>query len=67
METEHGKQVGMAIKAVLLMQADCIRLFRDLDKALSELQPISGSTVTAGTDYAISAPQLYVPPLLFRR
>jgi hypothetical protein len=67
METEQGKQVGMAIQAVLLMQADCIRLFRDLDKTLNELRAISGNTVTAGTGYAISASQLYLPPLLFRR
>jgi hypothetical protein len=67
METEQGKQVGMAIQAVLQMQADCIRLFRDLDKALNDLRPISGNTVTSGTGYAISAPQLYLPQLLFRR
>lgn len=67
METEQGKQLGMAIQAVLLMQADCVRLFRDLDKALNELQPLPGITVTAGAGYALSAPQLYLPLLLFRR
>ena len=67
METEQGRQVGIAIQAVLRMQEDCIRLFRDLDKALSDLRPISGNTVTAGTGYTISAPQLYLPQLLFRR
>jgi hypothetical protein len=67
METDAGKQVGFAIQAVLRMQADCVRLFRDLDKALNELQPISGNTVTAGTGYTINATQLYLPKLLFRR
>jgi hypothetical protein len=67
METEQGKQVGIAIQAVLRMQADCIRLFRDLDTALSDLKPLSGNTVTAGTGYTISSPQLYIPQLLFRR
>jgi|SRR5579862_3444284 len=67
MGTETGKQVGLAIQAVLGMQADCIRLFRDLDKALNELRPISGNTVTAGNSASINATQLYLPKLLFRR
>ena len=67
MGTEIGKQVGLAIQAVLQMQADCVRLFRDLDKALNELQPISGNTVTAGAGYSMNASQLYLPKLLFRR
>ncbi|MGA3332751.1 MAG: hypothetical protein ABSC62_01160 [Terracidiphilus sp.] len=67
MGTEAGKQVGLAIQAVLRMQADCVRLFRDLDRALNELLPISGGTVTAGAGYTINAPQLYLPKLLFRR
>jgi hypothetical protein len=67
MGTEIGKQVGLAIQAVLRMQEDCVRLLRDLDEALKELRPISGNTVTAGTGYSINAPQLYLPKLLFRR
>lgn len=67
MGTEIGKQVGLAIQAVLQMQADCVRLFRDLDKALNELRPISGNTVTAGTGYSMNASQLYLPKILFRR
>lgn len=67
MGTETGKQVGLAIQAVLRMQEDCVRLFRDLDKALNELQPISGNTVTAGAGYSMNASQLYLPKLLFRR
>jgi hypothetical protein len=66
MGTEPGKQMGLAIQAVLQMEADCARLFRDLDKALNELRPIS-NTVTAGAGYTIDAPQLYLPKLLFRR
>jgi hypothetical protein len=67
MGTEIGKQVGLATQAVLRMQADCVRLFRDLDKALNELQPISGNTVTAGAGNSMNASQLYLPKLLFRR
>lgn len=67
MGTEIGKQMGLAIQAVLRMQEDCVRLFRDLDKALDKLRPISGNTITAGTGYSMNAPQLYLPKLLFRR
>ncbi len=67
MGTEIGKQVGLAIQAVLGMEADCVRLFRDLDKSLNELRPISGNTVTAGNSASINATQLYLPKLLFRR
>lgn len=67
MGTEIGKQAGLAIQAVLGMEADCVRLFRDLDKALNELRAISGNTVTAGNSTSINAAQLYLPKLLFRR
>jgi hypothetical protein len=67
MGTEIGKQVGLAIQAVLGMEADCVRLFRDLDKALNELRPISGNTITAGNSASINATQLFLPKLLFRR
>ena len=42
--------MGQAIKAVLDMQGDCIRLFRDLDKALEldSLRAISGNNITTG-------------------
>ncbi len=66
MDTEQGKKMGSAIRAVLEMQSNCIRLFGDLDKALSDLQPISGNAVTSGIGIAMNAPQLYLAQFLFR-
>jgi len=44
METENGNLVGSAIRAILEMQSDCIKLFHDLDNKfeLNGLQAISG-------------------------
>ena len=33
MDADYGKQMGKAIRAILDMQDDCIRLFHDLDKS----------------------------------
>lgn len=66
METEYGKQIGVAIRAVLDMQSDCIRLFHDLDKALNDLRPLLGNLVTTGNGSSINAPQLYLAQYLCR-
>jgi hypothetical protein len=68
METERGKQIGAAIRAVLEMQSDCIRLFRDLDKHLSDLQPLAGmdNIVTTNLGASINAKQLFLAEYFFR-
>ena len=67
-ETESGKLMGRAIKAVLEMQSDCIKLFRDLDKQLelNDLQQISGNTITTGLGSSIATPGLYLAQYLYR-
>lgn len=66
METDYGKQMGSAIGAVLDMQSDCIRLLRDLDKALDPIRPLMGNLVTSGNGSSINSPQLYLTQYLFR-
>jgi len=66
MELDHGKQVGIAIRVVLDMQSDCIRLFHDLDRALNELRPLLGNLVTTGLSTSINASKLYISQWLFR-
>jgi hypothetical protein len=53
METDYGKQMGKAIRAVLDMQDDCIRLIHDLDKSLSEYESLMGNAVTLGLGSSI--------------
>ena len=67
-ETENGKLMGLAIKAILDLQSDCIKLFRDLDKELElgDLQAISGNTITTGLGSSITSPGLYVAQYLYR-
>jgi hypothetical protein len=45
MEDDYGKQMGKAIRAVLEMHADCIRLFHDMDKALDDYESLLGNVV----------------------
>jgi hypothetical protein len=46
MATEQGQSMYKAIKAVISMQADCIKLIEDLEKdKLSGLQPFYGTVV----------------------
>jgi hypothetical protein len=45
MEADYGKQMGKAIRAVLEMHADCIRLFHDMDKALDDYESLLGNVV----------------------
>jgi len=66
MESEYGKQLGIAVRAVLDMQADSIRLFRDLDKALDDLRPLLGNLVTTNIGSSINSNQLYLAAYLFR-
>ena len=67
-ETENGKLMGVAIRAILEMQSDCIKLFRDLDKALelNDLRAISGNVVTTGLGSSITTPGLYLAEYLYR-
>jgi hypothetical protein len=67
-ETENGKLMGRAIKAMLEMQSDCIKLFRDLDKELelNDLRAISGNVITAGLGSSITSPGLYLAQYLYR-
>ncbi|MGD1083078.1 MAG: hypothetical protein ABR881_32590 [Candidatus Sulfotelmatobacter sp.] len=67
-ETENGKLMGRAIKAMLEMQSDCIKLFRDLDKELelNDLRAISGNTITTGLGNSITSPGLYLAQYLYR-
>lgn len=67
-ETENGKLMGRAIKAMLEMQTDCIKLFRDLDKELelNDLRAISGNTITTGLGSSITSPGLYLAQYLYR-
>jgi hypothetical protein len=46
MGTEQGKQVGIALKAVLEMQSDCIKLIEDLDKFMTGYRSVYGNIVT---------------------
>jgi hypothetical protein len=48
MEADYGRQMGMAIRAVLEMQADCVRLIHDMDKALNNYESLLGNVVTLG-------------------
>ena len=66
MPTEKGVQMASAIRAVLEMQSDCIRLFHDLDKTLSDLHPLLGNLVTSWVGTSINSQQLYVAQYLFR-
>lgn len=66
MESDYGKQMSSAISAVLEMQEDCIRLFRDLDKALKDLVPLLGTAVTTGMGTTINKKELYIAQYLFR-
>lgn len=66
METERGKLMGIAIRAMLEMQADCIRLFRDLDKALDGMRPLLDNLVTTNLGSSINAKQLFLAEYLFR-
>jgi hypothetical protein len=68
METENGKHMAHAIRAVLDLQSDCIKLFRDLDKELElkDLQAISGNVITTGLGSSINSPGLYLAEYLFR-
>lgn len=54
MSSDYGKQMGQAIRAVLDMQDDCIRLFRDLDKALPEYTSLYGNVVTLNMGSSIT-------------
>ncbi len=67
-ETENGKLMGAAIRAILEMQSDCIKLFRDLDKELelNDLRAISGNTITTGLGSSITSPGLYLAEYLYR-
>ena len=66
--TDNGKLMGSAIKAVLDMQSDCVKMFRDLDKQLelSDLRQISGNTITTGLGSSITSPGLYLSQYLYR-
>ena len=68
LETDNGKLMGSAIRAVLDMQSDCVRMFRDLDKQLelSDLRQISGNTITTGLGSSITSPGLYLSQYLYR-
>jgi len=46
MGTEQGKQLGIALKAVLEMQSDCTKLIEDLDKFMMGYRSLYGSVVT---------------------
>ncbi len=65
METSYGKQIGKAIRAVLDMHEDCIRLFHDLDKAFPEYRSVYGNIVTLNQSSSISRRQ-YVTEVLIR-
>jgi hypothetical protein len=67
-ETENGKLMGRAIKAMLEMQSDCIKLFRDLDKELelNDLRAISGNVITTGLGSSITSSGLYLAQYLYR-
>jgi hypothetical protein len=54
MDADYGKQMGKAIRAVLDMQDDCIRLFHDLDKALIEYVSLYGNVVTLNLGSSIT-------------
>ena len=43
MGTEQGKQLGIALKAVLEMQSDCTKLIEDLDKFMTGYRSLYGS------------------------
>jgi hypothetical protein len=53
METDYGKQMGKALRAVRDMHDDCIRLIHDLDKALNGYESLMGNVVTLGLGSAI--------------
>src|SRR5665213_1218090 len=45
MDADYGQQMGKAIRAVLEMQEDCIKLFHDMDKALDDYVSLLGNVV----------------------
>ncbi len=54
MDAEYGKQMGRAIRAVLDMHADCVKLLSDLDKTLVEYESIFGNVVALNQGITIS-------------
>lgn len=54
MGAEYGKQMGLAIRAVLDMQADCIKLIQDMDRALGDYTSYYGNVVTLNLGSSIS-------------
>lgn len=46
MTDDYGKRIGSAIKAVVQMQADSIRLLRDLDRDFQGYKVLLGNVVT---------------------
>jgi hypothetical protein len=64
MESNYGKQMGKAIRAVLDMQDDCIRLFHDLDKAFSEYRSLNGNIVAPDQGSSIARRQYIAAGLI---
>lgn len=54
MAIESGKQMVHAMKAIIKMQGDCVRLFNDLDAALDGLESYFGNVVTQQLGSSIS-------------
>lgn len=54
MGAEYGKQMGLAIRAVLDMQTDCIKLIQDVDRALVDYTSYYGNVVTLNLGSSIS-------------
>ncbi len=65
MSADYGKQMAEAMTAVRGMHSDCIRLFRDLDRELSNYESLYGNVVTLNLGNSISR-QVYLAEGLIR-
>ena len=65
MGADYGKKMTEAMTAVRGKHADCIRLFRDLDRSLSSYESLYGNVVTLNLGSSISR-QSYIAEGLIR-
>jgi len=65
MDNENGIMMGSAISAVLQMQADSVKLLRDIDRSLQGYKPLLGNYVTLGIGGSINSPN-FMADGLFR-
>ena len=65
MVDENGLRIGAALQAVLQMQADSVKLLRDLDRGLQGYKSLFGNYVTSGIGSSINT-QAFLADGMFR-